>query len=89
MWSYIGFNIDKTSDPPVLFSSQMSRLAKLLSRSGDRSHQSRQGKIPELDLRYALGSSSYSMKADALYEITSRNKATFEEMRRISNLQTT
>ena len=28
------------------------------------------------------------MKADALYEITSRNKATFEEMRRISNLQT-
>ena len=45
-------------------------------------------KFPNLDLRHALSSSSYTIKADALYEIKSHNKATFEEMRQISNLQT-
>ena len=90
MWSYIGFNIDKNvGSRRSYFQSQMSRLAKLLlADQVTEAISHAKEKFPNLDLRYALSSSSYSMKADALYEITSRNKATFEEMRRISNLQT-
>ena len=90
MWSYIGFNINKNvGSRRSYFQSQLSRLAKLLPAdqvSEAISHAKE--KFPNLDLRHALSSSSYTIKADALYEITSHNKATFEEMRRISNLQT-
>ena len=90
MWSYIGFNINKNvGSRRSYFQSQISRLAKLLPADQLSEAISRaKEKFPNLDLRHALSSSSYSMKADALYEITSHSKATFEEMRRISNLQT-
>ena len=86
---YIGFNNKNVGSRRSYFQSQMSRLAKLLlADQVTEAISHAKEKFPNLDLRYALSSSSYSMKADALYEITSRNKATFEEMRRISNLQT-
>lgn len=88
MWAYIGFN-RPSNNMRTTFNRRMTDLAKLMQpdqiiEAKDRAKK----KFPNIDLRWELYSTSSLTRANALHEITNRQAATFEELKRISNLQT-